>query len=137
MLSALNPDKVCFIIQKTRELEAVLEPDSSEDGSNATDDKFVAALTTANAEPVRAELKGFIEAFDIDELTELQALLFVGRGDFARDEWPAAMQQARDRMASGPRPADYISDMPMAADYLDDGLAALDLSCKSFDDRAF
>ncbi len=134
MLSALNTDKVCFIIQKTRELEAILEPEDDE-ASNETDDRFAAALTESNEEPVRAELIGFIDALDIDEATELVALIFVGRGDFTKDEWVAAMAQARDR--SGPKPSLYIADMAMAADYLDEGLAAFDLSCEDFEDRAF
>lgn len=134
MLSALSADKVCFVIQKARELDAMLEPEE-DSGSNETDDDFSSALTTANDEPVRAELTGFIDAFDVDETLELQALLFVGRGDFTKEEWVAAMEQARSR--SGPSTSAYISDMPMAADYLDEGLAAFDLSCEDFDDRSF
>ena len=134
MLSALNADKVCFIIYKARELEAILEPESDE-SSNETDDNFAAALTESNDEPVRAELAGFIDAMDVDEATELVALLFVGRGDFTKDEWVAAKAQARER--SGPKPSTYIADMPMAADYLDEGLAAFELSCEDFDESAF
>jgi hypothetical protein len=134
MLSALNPDKVCFTIQKLRELEAMLEP-RSDDSSNETDDQFASALTEENELPVKAELNGFIEAMDIDEITELQALLFVGRGDFDKEEWAAAMEQARTR--SGPKPAAYISDMSMAAEYLEEGMAAFDLSCEDFEDGAF
>lgn len=134
MLSALNADKVCFIIYKARELEAILEPESDE-SSNETDDNFAAALTESNEEPVRAELTGFIDALDVDEATELVALIYVGRGDFTKDEWVAAMAQARDR--SGPKPSTYIADMAMAADYLDEGLAAFDLSCADFDESAF
>jgi hypothetical protein len=136
MLSFLDQEKVCAIIRKRREFEAVLDPDSSGTAFDASGEGYASTLTMANAEPIRTELTALIEALDVNEARELEALLFVGRGDFARDEWSAALQQARTRSASGARPCDYIADMPMAADYLEDGLVVFDLFCEEPQHRA-
>lgn len=133
MLESLNPEKVCFIIYKTRELQAVME--DVDDSSNPTDDGFAAALTTANDEPVRAELRAFLQALDQDESTELVALCWLGRGDFSKEEWGDAVSAAAAR--EGPKTVDYLLDMDGLADYLDEGLADFDLDCEDFDDRAF
>jgi len=134
ILNSLNPEKVCFVIYKTRELHGAMEG-AEDDSSNATDDGFAAALTTANDEPVRAELRAFMQALDQDEAFELVALCWLGRGDFSKEEWADALSAATER--NGPKTADYLLDMEGLADYLDGGLAAFDLGCQDFDDRAF
>lgn len=134
MLDSLNPEKVCFVIYKTRELHGAME-ESEEDGSNPTDDNFAAALTTANDNPVRAELRAFLQALDQDESNELVALCWLGRGDFTKEEWSDALSAAAER--AGPKATDYLLEMEGLADYLDDGLAVFELGCEDFTDRAF
>jgi hypothetical protein len=132
MLDALNPDKACFIIYKARELSAAIEP-IDDSASNASDDNFASALTTANDHPVRAELRAFILGLDQDESTELIALCWVGRGDFAKEDWADAMAASAER--DGPRTADYLLEMELLGDYLEEGLATFDLGCGDFDER--
>ena len=132
MLDALNPDKVCFIIYKARELNGAIDP--SDDGSsNPTDDGFASALTRANDEPVRAELRAFLSALDQDESTELVALCWLGRGDFAKEDWADAMAASAER--DGPKAPDYLLDMELLGDYLEEGLSAFELNCDDFDER--
>lgn len=133
MLDALNADKVCFIIYKARELRGAVEPPES--GSNAADDSFVSALTTANDRPVRAELRAFLQALDQDESTELVALCWLGRGDFAKEEWAETMQAAEER--EGPAAPDYLMQIDLLAEYLEEGLASFDLNCDAFEQREF
>ncbi|HUZ67631.1 MAG TPA: DUF3775 domain-containing protein [Beijerinckiaceae bacterium] len=136
MLESLNPEKVCFVIFKARELHGAMEgvEGVEEDASNPSDDRFASALTTANDEPVRAELRAFIQAMDQDESTELVALCWLGRGDFDTQEWSDAMAAAAER--TGPKTPDYLLEMEGLADYLDDGLAAFDLGCEDFEERS-
>ncbi len=130
----INTDKVCYLIVKARELESEdegVEPDAS----NATDDRFVSALTEENYSPVHHEIASFIHSMDEDEQAELVAILFVGRGDFSAEEWDAAVALARERRKDGPV-ARYLLGHPLLASYLEDGLDALGESCEGFaDDR--
>ena len=61
----INPDKVCFIVAKSRELLSV-DPGVEPDASNPTDDGERAILTDANGS-VRRELVEFIRDLDVDE----------------------------------------------------------------------
>ena len=102
----INTDKVCFVIVKARELESEDEGLEAEDGSNATDDKFVSVMTDEAYESVRAELAAYIDAMDEDEQCELVALVWVGRGEYTAEEWLTAVAEARGRRE---RPTSQIS----------------------------
>jgi hypothetical protein len=54
-------------------------------------------------------------------------LAWVGRGDYAADQWAEAVAEARQR-PTGPT-SRYLLGIPVLADYLDEGLAAFELSC--------
>jgi hypothetical protein len=129
MLSELAVEKVCFIVVKAREFDAVTDEPS--DASNPSDDRFVQALTPANEATTRRELTAFINALDEDEQTELVALLFVGRGDYTPQEWDDALAAARDR--GDPPAARFLLGEPLLGDLLEDGLSAFDLSCEDFE----
>jgi hypothetical protein len=126
----INTDKVCFVIVKAREIEAEDEG-VRPDASNPSDDKFVSVLTEAGYSPNRRELAEFVEAMDSDEQAELVALCWVGRGDFATEEWDAAVIEAKDRK-QGPT-SNYLLGMPLLASYLEAGLDAFDESCEGFE----
>ncbi|MGO4870791.1 MAG: DUF3775 domain-containing protein [Roseiarcus sp.] len=130
----INTDKVCFVIVKARELESEDEGLEAEDGSNATDDKFVSVMTDEAYESVRAELAAYIDAMDEDEQCELVALVWVGRGEYTAEEWLTAVAEARGRRE---RPTSkYLLDNPLLASHLEYGLAEFDESCEGFaDDR--
>jgi hypothetical protein len=129
MLSELAVEKVCFIVVKAREFDAAADEPS--DASNPSDDRFVRALTPANENTTRRELTAFINALDEDEQTELVALLFVGRGDYAPEEWNDALAAARDR--GDPPTARFLLGEPLLGDLLEDGLSAFELSCEDFE----
>jgi hypothetical protein len=61
-----------------------------------------------------------------DQLAELLALLWVGRGDFSRDSWPEALRAAR--AARNERIVRYFLGTPMLGDLIEEGLAELGLS---------
>ena len=70
-----------------------------------------------------AELRAEIDALDEDHRHELVALLWVGRGDFAEDEWAEAVRLAAERDV-GPT-SDYLLGHPEAADHIAVGLEEL------------
>ncbi|HKH81420.1 MAG TPA: DUF3775 domain-containing protein [Methylovirgula sp.] len=128
----INPDKVCFVIAKARELEAEdegVEPDDS----NPTDDEFLSILTESAYGPTRRELVAFINAMDDDEKAELVALTWTGRGDYSAREWRVAVAEARARREV--ETSVYLLGIPLLSDYLEDGLAEFDLSCNDFNAR--
>jgi hypothetical protein len=126
----INPEKVCFVVTKARELlseDEGLKPDAS----NASDDGEQSILTDAAYGPVHAELEQFIADLDEDETAALVGLLWIGRGDFEPKDWEDAVAQARERRESST--ATYLLGEPLLPDYLEDALAAFGHSCRDFD----
>ena len=127
MLSALDPQKVCFLIVKIRAFDVQVQPDIG-GGSNAVDDNS-AAVYTDEAEPsVTGEAEGLIDAMNVDEQRELIALCLVGRGDYAKEEWADAMRAA----GSHPEPTTsaFLLADPLISDALEEGLSLFGISCE-------
>lgn len=127
-------DKVCALIRQARRYdvkEGVTDPDS---GSNATDDNQIDVLEPTRDDPTEGEIRSFVRGLNVDEQANLVALVWLGRGDFEPEEWDSAVAQARER--SEIAPADYLLGIPNLPDLLDEGLAALDLSCVDEDGGA-
>ena len=74
----INPAKVCFVIEKSRELLSE-DVGMAPDASNPTDDGERIMLTDA-ANSIRRELVEFIRDLDVDEAAALVALAWIGRG---------------------------------------------------------
>jgi hypothetical protein len=130
-------DYVCRIILKARQFaakEGVVEED---DGGDPADDGFREILADRADDPVYEELRTFISDLNVDEQSELIALMYVGRGDFSGDEWGKALEAARERLSShvSGQTARYLLETPMLSDYLEDALVEFDLSCEEFDAR--
>ena len=126
----INPEKVCFVVSKARELLSEDEG-ARPDASNPADDDERSVLTDAAYGPVRAELAQFIEDLDVDEATALVALLWIGRGDYDPKDWEEAVAQARERNSTPS--VHYLLGEPLLPDYLEDALAAFGHSCRDFD----
>lgn len=128
----IEPGKVCFIIVKAREFDAKVDPVEPDPGSNETDDGEREILEDYADDPTLEELRGAIGVLDDDEIIDLIALAWVGRGDFDRGEWQNARDLARERHTKDT--ASYLVGMPALGDYLEEGLAELGYSCE--DDEA-
>jgi hypothetical protein len=125
----INPAKVCFVVEKSRELLSEDEG-ASPDASNPTDDDQRRVLTDAAYAPIHQELVQFIEDMDVDEAAALVALAWIGRGDFEPEDWRGAVRQAGERR-EGPT-STYLLGMPLLPDYLEEALTAYGHSCRDF-----
>src|SRR5262245_49815528 len=103
---AVDPETVCFLIVKAREFDVKVEVDDPDSGSNPSDDGEIDVLEDRRDDPTYAEIMGTLEALNEDELAELVAMTWIGRGDFGRDDWEDAKEQALERGTKGT--AEYL-----------------------------
>lgn len=136
----IDHDKVSFIIEKAREFEMpeVLPhddegvPDQTPRlaGGEALGSSLTAAVEPDDLSASAIDDAAFLEAqsqirsMNIDEQCELVALAWVGRGDYAPEEWNDAVRAASE--AHNDRTAEYLFGMPHLPDHLLAGLDAVD-----------
>ena len=87
-------ERLCYIIVKAR-VRCKVEPMDQDPGSNPSDDGMRVVLEDYSDDPTLAELMGAIQSLDEDEVIEVTALVWLGRGDFSREEWADALELAR------------------------------------------
>jgi len=126
----IDPDKVCYIILKAREFDEKVEPEELDAGSNPSDDQSVEVLEDYADDPTYQELMSALEDLNDDEMNDLLALVWVGRGDFSRNEWQKAVDQANE--TRNERAAAYLVGTPNLGDLLEEGLAVMGKSCADF-----
>lgn len=114
-------EKAFHIADKAREFEEKTEASDLEEGSNASDDKFVAVLEEQPDDATRDELMTMLAGLNEDEQLDLIALTWVGRGDFGIEEWERAREEA-SAMSDKHIPL-YLLETPLFSDYLAEGLA--------------
>ena len=129
----ISQDTLAFIIVKAREFDAKVEPVEPDPGSNAADDAEREILEDYADDATFAELREAIEDLNEDEIVDLIAVAWLGRGDFDRDEWQEARALAGERHRG--RSATYLLGMPALGDYLEEGLAELGISGIEPEDR--
>lgn len=115
--------KLGFLIVKARAFDAEVPPVGSEDGSDMPDDKAVAALEDTADNPTREELGGALAELNVDQINELLAIIWIGRGDYDEDQWREALQAARE--ASDRTVISYLLETPLLGDLIEEGLDRL------------
>ena len=125
----ISLEKVCFVIAKARELDVKVAPEELDDASD--DDMMQRILEDYADDPTFEELQSFLRDQNDDELKELLALAWLGRGDFAVEEWHKWLGRVRDVRRY--HTADYLLGTPLLADFLEEGLSQLGLSCEEFE----
>ncbi|MGQ0588833.1 MAG: DUF3775 domain-containing protein [Sphingosinicella sp.] len=133
-MELLTPlDTICRLILRARELEAQIpaqDPDEDPEDVDDLDDEGDQALSVLEDElndGVEEEVQALLEDLADDQLTELLALAWVGRGTYDQTEWDDAFAEAGE-LDSEER-IDELLDMPLLASHLDAALAAFDFSC--------
>jgi hypothetical protein len=113
---------------KAREFDAkdaVTDPDS---GSNTADDRMISVLENHGDDPTLEELRSFIATLSLDEQIDLVALMWLGRGDGAIEDWSQLQLEAA--RAHNRRTASYLLGTPLLADYLEEALSQFGRSCE-------
>lgn len=122
----INPDKVCFVIAKAREVNVKVAPEELADDG----DDMERILEDYADDATSEELKAFLDAQSDDVLRELLALTWIGRGDYTASEWQSAMGEIKD--VRDQHTSDYLMGTPLLADYLEEGLSQFGLTCDDF-----
>ena len=110
----LSVEKACFIMLKAREFDAKVEAVEEQPGSNPTDEASREILEDFADDLTYQELVDAIEGLNEDERAELIALVWVGRGSFAKDDWDQAIEEARGVAAESV--ARYLTRIPLLSD---------------------
>jgi hypothetical protein len=127
----ISSEKVCFVAVKARELDVKVAPAELDEASNATDDDMTQILEDYADDPTFEELKSFLEAMNEDEIEDLLALTWLGRDDYAIDDWEELLDEVRE--ARDGHTIDTLLGTPLLAEYLEGGLAEFGLSCEEFE----
>jgi hypothetical protein len=123
-------ETICRLIVRARENEAqvpAIDPEN-DDPPDDSDDAYDILEDETN-EAIEDEMRTALDDLAEDQIAEVLALAWVGRGTYDAGEWDEALEAAAD--PAGEDPVDQLLDMAMLAAYLDAGLAAFDLSCDS------
>jgi hypothetical protein len=128
---SIGPDTVRLFIEKANALSAAVNEDYAggaehevELDANARDNHHHDGLAEEKSENLLAvELRDLINDLNVDEVAELIALAWIGRGDFEAAEWSEAVAAARERGTR--RVATYLLGLPTLGDWLDQGLEAI------------
>jgi hypothetical protein len=127
---AIDHDTLGYIVVKAREFDAKVPPVESDPGSNPADDREEEILSDYADDPTLDELRAAIDELNEDEVVDLIALAWVGRGDYGPEDWPEARSMAQERHKR--RSAAYLIGIPALGDYVEEGLAALGYDTSDF-----
>ena len=95
-------------------LEAALEvagkvPPTTGDNTTTGDDSALVNIEESDDDPTRDEIESFLAGLNVEERVDLLALIYLGRGDFAIDEWDDAVIEAEDRIEAARAALDLAS----------------------------
>ena len=135
-MELLTPlETICRLILRAKEMEAQV-PSAGEDetaddvddfGDDDEGDRALSVLDDELNESVEEEVRATLDDLAEDQLAEIVALAWVGRGTYDTSEWDEAFAEAGDL---GPdERVDELLDMPLLGGHLEAGLAAFDYSC--------
>jgi hypothetical protein len=119
----ISIEKIHGIVLRAREFDLTDFPDDPDRGSDDDEQDDPDTLLDEGEDPTESELREMIDDLNDDEIVDLIALAWVGRGDFSRAEWHDARTLARER--HGRKSSGYLMGMPTLSEYLDEGLATL------------
>ncbi len=127
----LSLGKACFVIIKARAFDAKGGSAETRHSVGPGEDDTPDVLDLHRDDPIFEELQGALIELNRDEMAELIALAWLGRGDFAVEDWADALAEAQNHV--GNHPVRYLVGMPMLGDYLEEGLSTLGYSCEEFE----
>jgi hypothetical protein len=123
---SISPEKVFFIISKSRQAESSAAGLEGEEASADDMPQDHSARTDL------AELANFIRDLNEDEQIDLVALTWLGRGDAEVGSFRELRAEAS--RAHNNRTASYLINTPMLADYLEEALSEFGMSFEDFEE---
>ena len=134
-MELLTPlDSICRLILRAKELEAQVpavdpeqEPDNVDDALDDEDGTALSVLEDELNDGVEEEVQAQLDDLADDQLAEVVALAWVGRGTYDVSEWDEALAEAAELDTE--ERIDELTDMPLLGGHLEAGLAAFDYSC--------
>ena len=127
----IDPSTVAFLITKARAFDAKVAPADRDDVSQPGEDDDHDALEDYGDDPIADELREVINDLNVDAQVELVAMTWVGRGDYAVEEWDEALEAARERRVGST--SKYLLGMPLLGDLMEEGFVALGYSMEDYE----
>lgn len=124
----LNPETVCFLINKAKGFHAKEEVVIPDEPLSPSEDWARQVLANHADDLTYQEFSDAIDDLEPDQQFALVALMWLGRGDYSVDQWDDAFSDAKEHWT--PRTAEYLMARPLVADYLTEGLSLLGYSCE-------
>ncbi len=128
MLQEMSADKVAQVIVRAREMDARVGAWETHDPRHPDEETPEMVLEALRNDPARAALAALLAEMNADQLAELVALAWVGRGSFEVEEWEEALLTAREEHTGVAGTARYLLKDPLLADWLEEGLHRLGYS---------
>ena len=135
-MELLTPlETICRLILRAKELEAQVPADEPDEDPDDVDDfeddgeggGTLSVLEDELNDGVEEEVRAVLDDLAEDQLSEVLALAWVGRGTYEASEWDEAAAEAND--LDPEQRIDELLDMPLLGGHLEAGLAAFDYSC--------
>ena len=124
-------EKLAYIITKAREYDAEVPPVDEDSGSNPSDDLDRDIIEATSDNPTYQELVDALDSLGDPERIELLALMWLGRGDFDKEGWREALEEAG--RVHDLKETVYLVGTPLLSDYLEEGLSQLGLSIEDYE----
>jgi Protein of unknown function (DUF3775) len=115
-------DKIQDIVLRARAFDSKDFPDEPDPGAEFDAGEDREERLEQGDDLTEAELRELIDDLNDDEIVDLIALVWIGRGDFGKNELAAARELARERHQG--LPSNYLMGIPTLAEYLVEGLSA-------------
>lgn len=126
----ISAEKVAWIILRARELEGKVAPFMND--REAMDEQGGGILENRSPDTTERELRGFLAGLNEDELANLVALSWVGRGTYEAEDWSDALATAKSERTNST--ANYLLQTPDIADHLEGGLEALGIRAATLEE---
>ncbi|HXH64655.1 MAG TPA: DUF3775 domain-containing protein [Mariprofundaceae bacterium] len=124
----IDLETVCYIIAKAREFQAKEEVVIPEPFPDSPSENWARQVLADHAgDPTLQEASAAINALNDDEMDELVALMWLGRGDYVLEDWSTALADAA--VARSDHTPSYLLAHPEVAFYLEEGLAQHGYGC--------
>src|SRR5437763_9094386 len=123
----ISSEKVCALIETARELAGIVPSTAGDRTTNGDDSRLATMESDPDNNDRRREAVEFIAGLNVEEQTDLLALIWLGRGDYEIDDWDEALTEAEARIAA--KDPDYLIGDAALPEYIGDGLEAFGFTC--------